>query len=89
MDAINVKAYPHRNPYSPSVYCRDNMVTVTDELLDIARECLALCIFGLVDDLNDGPNVRHVQPQLARQSGREGVGKFGFGVEPKMEFGIS
>ena len=89
MDAIHVIAYPHRNPYSPSVYCRDNMVTVTDELLDIARECLALCIFGLVDDLNDGPDISHVQPQLARQSGREGVGKSGFGVEPKMEFGIS
>ena len=78
-----------RNPHLPSVYCCDNMVTVTDELLDVARECLTLGVFGLVDDLNDGPDVRHVQPQLARQSGREGVGKFGFGVEPKLKFGIS
>ena len=78
-----------RNPHLPSVYCCDNMVTVTDELLDVARECLALRVFGLVDDLNDGPDVRHVQPQLARQSGREGVGKSGFGVEPKLKFGIS
>ena len=64
------------------------MVTVTDELLDVARECLALGVFGLVDDLNDGPDVRHVQPQLARQSGREGVGKSGFGVEPNLELGF-
>ena len=78
-----------RNLHLPSVYCCDNMVTVTDELLDVARECLALHVFGLVDDLNDGPDISHVQPQLARQSGREGVGKSGFAVEPKLKFGIS
>ena len=76
-----------RNPHSPSVYCCDDMVPVAGELLDVAPECLALRVLGLVDDLNDGPDVCHVQPQLPCQSGREGVGKSGFGVEPKLEFG--
>ena len=58
------------NPHLPSVYCRDDMVTVAGELLDVAPECLALLVLGLVDDLNDSPDVCHVQPQLARQSGR-------------------
>ena len=65
------------------------MVPVAGELLDVAPECVALLVLGIVDDLNDGPHVRLVQPQLARQPGRERVGKSGFGVEPKLEFGFS
>ena len=69
----------------PSLDRGHDVVSVFDEPLDVSREGLAAPVLGLVDDLHDGPDVRLVQPQLARQLGRERVRKFAFGVEPEME----